>query len=82
MTSEFPQIFDPHTQEGNSWAPLPVGGIFAQIVEASVLQPKSGNGFYLALTWKIAEGKLRDARSGIGSPSCIPTNRHKRSQKL
>src|SRR6185295_11018338 len=33
-----------------------VGEYVAQIVEASVLQPKSGDGCYLALTWKIAEG--------------------------
>ena len=58
MSTEFPEIFDPETQEGNSWDPLPVGEYVAQIVEASVLQPKSGDGCYLALTWKIAEGKF------------------------
>ena len=58
MTTEFPEIFDPETQEGNSWDPLPVGEYVAQIVEASVLQPKSGDGYYLALTWKIAEGEF------------------------
>ena len=56
MSTEFPEIFDPKTQEGNSWDPLPVGEYVAQIVEASVQQPKSGDGYYLALTWKIAEG--------------------------
>jgi hypothetical protein len=58
MSTEFPEIFDPETQEGNSWDPLPVGEYVAQIVEASVLQPKSGDGCYLALTWKIAEGEF------------------------
>jgi Protein of unknown function (DUF669) len=58
MPTEFPEIFDPETQEGNSWDPLPVGEYVAQIVEASVLQPKSGDGCYLALTWKIAEGEF------------------------
>jgi len=56
MSTEFPEIFDPETQEGNS--PLPVGEYVAQIVEASVLQPKSGDGHYLALTWKIAKGEF------------------------
>jgi hypothetical protein len=56
MPTEFPEIFDPETQEGNSWDPLPVDEYVAQIVEASVLQPKSGDGWYLALTWKITEG--------------------------
>jgi hypothetical protein len=56
MPTEFPEIFDPETQEGNSWDPLPVDEYVAQIVEASVLQPKSGDGWYLRLTWKITEG--------------------------
>jgi len=58
MSTEFPEIFDPEKQEGNSWNLLPVGWYVAQIVEASVLQPKSGDGCYLALTWKIAEGEF------------------------
>ena len=56
MSTEFPEIFDPETQEGNS--PLPVGEYVAQIVEVSVLQPQSGDGYYLALTWKIAGGEF------------------------
>ena len=35
---------------------LPVGEYVAQIVEASIQQPNSGDGYYLALTWKIIEG--------------------------
>ena len=57
MSTEFPEIFDPKSQEGNSWNPLPVGEYVAQIVEASVLQPKSRDGFYLRLTWKIAASR-------------------------
>ena len=60
MNTQFPETFDPETQEGNSWELLPVGEYVAQIVEASVQQPKSGDGFYLALTWKIIEGELED----------------------
>ena len=44
------------TQEGNSWDVLPVGEYVAQIVEASIQQPNSGDGYYLAVTWKIIEG--------------------------
>jgi Protein of unknown function (DUF669) len=58
MPTEFPEIFDPGTQGGNSWDPLPAGVYVAQIVEASVLRPKSGDGCYLAITWKIAEGEF------------------------
>ena len=54
MSTEFPEIFDPETQEGNS--PLPVGEYVAQVVEASIQQPNSGDGYHLALTWKIIEG--------------------------
>ena len=56
MSTEFPEIFDPQTQEGNS--PLPVGEYVAQIVEVKVLPPRSGDGYYLVVTWKIAEGKF------------------------
>ena len=56
MTTQFPETFDPTTQEGNSWDVLPVGEYVAQIVEASIQQPNSGDGYYLAVTWKIIEG--------------------------
>ena len=35
---------------------MPVGEYVAQVVEASIQQPNSGDGYYLALTWKIIEG--------------------------
>jgi hypothetical protein len=56
ITSTFPETFDPTTQEGNSWDVLPVGEYVAQVVESSVEQPNSGDGYHLALTWKIIEG--------------------------
>jgi len=56
MSTQFPETFDPTTQEGNSWDVLPVGEYVAQVVEASILKPNSGDGYYLALTWKIIEG--------------------------
>ena len=56
MSTQFPETFDPETQEGNSWDLLPVGEYVAQVVEASILKPNSGDGYYLALTWKIIEG--------------------------
>jgi hypothetical protein len=56
MTRQFPETFDPTTQEGNSWDVLPVGEYVAQIVEASIQQPNSGDGYHLALTWQIIEG--------------------------
>jgi hypothetical protein len=60
MNTQFPETFDPETQEGNSWELLPVGEYVAQIVEASIQPPKSGDGCYLALTWKIVEGEFED----------------------
>ena len=56
MSTQFPETFDPTTQEGNSWDVLPVREYVAQVVEASIQQPNSGDGYYLALTWKIIEG--------------------------
>ena len=56
MSTQLPETFDPTTQEGNSWDVLPVREYVAQVVEASIQQPNSGDGYYLALTWKIIEG--------------------------
>ena len=56
MSTQFPETFDPTTQEGNSWDVLPPGEYVAHAVEASIQQPHSGDGYYLALTWKIIEG--------------------------
>jgi Protein of unknown function (DUF669) len=35
---------------------LPVGEYVAQVVEATIQQPNSGDGYQLALTWKIIKG--------------------------
>jgi hypothetical protein len=58
MSTQLPEDFNPETQEGNSWDLLPDGEYTAQIVEAAVVQPKSGDGFHIALTWKISEGEF------------------------
>jgi hypothetical protein len=56
MSTQLPETFEPENQAGNVWDPLPVGEYKAQIVEASVAQPKSLDGYYIALVWKIIEG--------------------------
>jgi hypothetical protein len=56
MSMEFPETFDPDTQEGNSWDLLPDGEYVAQAIEAKVAQPQSGDGYGLTLTWRILEG--------------------------
>jgi hypothetical protein len=50
-----PEIFDPATEQGNDL--LPVATYVAQIIEAAVSQPNSGNGHQIALTWQITEGE-------------------------
>jgi Protein of unknown function (DUF669) len=50
-----PEIFDPATQQGNDL--IPVGTYVAQVIEACVAQPQSGDGYYIALTWQITEGE-------------------------
>ena len=57
MSTQLPETFDPETTEGNTWELLPVGQYTATIVEIAVQQPKSGNGYYVAITWKIDEGE-------------------------
>lgn len=51
-----PEVFDPATEQGNDL--IPAGTcVVAQIIEASVEQPQSGDGYYIALTWQITEGE-------------------------
>src|SRR6478672_2425366 len=56
MSTQLPEDFVPENQEGNSWDLIPDGEYVAEIVEASVTQPRNGDGYYIALTWKIADG--------------------------
>jgi hypothetical protein len=54
MSDEF--YFDPENQEGSSFELIPKGDYTAEIIEAEIRQPKSGDGHMLALTWKIVDG--------------------------
>lgn len=56
MSTQLPETFEPENQQGNSWALIPIGEYPATIVEIAVAQPKSGDGYYVAVTWKIDEG--------------------------
>jgi len=64
MSTQFPETFDPTTQEGNSWDVLPVREYVAQVVEASIQQPNSGDGYYLARAHpaRDREGQARRLR--------------------
>src|SRR5215471_17477159 len=52
-----PEAFDPETQEGSHFDVVPIGTYTAQVVDACVAQPKSGDGHYVGLTWQITEGE-------------------------
>jgi hypothetical protein len=54
MSDEF--YFDPEQQEGSSFELIPKGEYTAEIIEAAISVPKSGDGHMLALTWKILDG--------------------------
>ena len=56
MSMEFPEIFDPATEEGNSWELVPPGEYPAHAIAAEVKAPSTGDGHGLTLTWKILEG--------------------------
>jgi hypothetical protein len=58
MSMEFPETFDPQTEQGNSWDLLPIGEYVAEAIEADVAPPKSGDGYALKLTWKLLEGEF------------------------
>lgn len=49
-------FFDPSQQEGSNFEPFPAGYYVAEIISATIGQPKSGDGHMLSLTWRIAEG--------------------------
>jgi hypothetical protein len=57
MSEESAFYFNPESQEGTSFELIPAGDYVAQIVEANIRQPKSGDGHMLALTWRICEGE-------------------------
>jgi len=52
-----PEAFDPATQEGSKFNLLPIDIYKAQITDASVSQPKSGDGWGIELSWQITEGE-------------------------
>jgi uncharacterized protein DUF669 len=55
-----PELFDPETQEGSHFDVVPVGYYTAQVVDACVAQPKSGDGYYIGLSWQITEGEYEN----------------------
>src|SRR5271166_4032046 len=52
-----PETFDPATQEGTTFDVLPIGTYVAQMTDAAVFQPKTGDGYQIGLTWQITEGE-------------------------
>jgi hypothetical protein len=54
MSDEF--YFDPGQQEGSQFEPFPAGDYTAEIIDAVISQPRSGDGHMLSLTWKISDG--------------------------
>jgi hypothetical protein len=52
-----PETFDPTTQEGSKFDVVPVAVYKAQITDASVSQPQSGDGWGINLSWQITEGE-------------------------
>jgi hypothetical protein len=55
MSDEF--YFDPEQQEGSSFQVIPAGDYTAEVIDAAITQPKSGDGHMLFLTWKIVNGE-------------------------
>jgi Protein of unknown function (DUF669) len=45
--------FDPTTQEGSHFDLIPPGSYAAEVIEAGIGTPKTGNGSMLSFTWKI-----------------------------
>jgi hypothetical protein len=60
MTTTLPEAFNPEEQEGTSFDLLPVGEYVAQIIDASVSQRKTGDGYGINLMWQITEGEYEN----------------------
>jgi Protein of unknown function (DUF669) len=54
-----PETFDPAIEEGTHFDLIPVGKYVAQITDACVAQPQSGDGHYVGLTWQITDGDYK-----------------------
>jgi hypothetical protein len=59
-TTALPEAFNPEEQEGSNYDVLPKGEYVAQVIDASVSQPKSGDGYGINLTWQITEGEYEN----------------------
>jgi hypothetical protein len=57
MNTVLPEAFDPTAQIGNVYDLIPPGDYTAQIIDANVAPPKTGDGYMLTLVWKITEGE-------------------------
>jgi Protein of unknown function (DUF669) len=54
--------FDPATEEGTKFELLPKGNYTAEVVDAAIVDIKSGKGQMLKLTWVISGGEHDDMR--------------------
>ena len=64
MNTELPEAFDPTAQKGSEFSLIPPGEYTAQIIEARVAPPSTGDGYMLTLVWKITEGD-HENRQGL-----------------
>jgi hypothetical protein len=55
MSIQFPEPYNPANTGG--FEPLLPGEYIAQVIDATIKVPKSGNGYVLALVWKVPEGE-------------------------
>jgi Protein of unknown function (DUF669) len=51
-------VFDPANEEGDNFDLVPSGEYVAEIIDAAIKVPQSGDGHMLKLTFKIAEGEF------------------------
>jgi hypothetical protein len=61
-STELPEFFDPSQYEGTTFDLLPIGVYPAQIIEAAVTQPQSGDGYGIEATWQITGGDYEGRR--------------------
>jgi hypothetical protein len=71
MNTELPEAFDPTAQKGSEFSLIPTGEYTAQIIEARVAPPSTGDGYMLTLVGRSRREITKTARFGRTSPSAL-----------
>ena len=79
MTTQFPETFDPETQEGNSWSCCRPANTSLRSSRRASNRRNQATAAISRSRGRSSRANSRTASSGNGSRSCIPASRRRRS---